>query len=203
MHSIDAPSLGILIPILCRALKDRSADLKRKSSAIMGNICTMISDAKIIVPYFPQMIPGLQNCIVDPIPDVRATSAKALGSLVRGVGEAELPELIPWLMDTLKTEVSPVERCGAAQGLAEVGLSLGGDRLVEIISAVTSLQVSPKAAHREGMIWALSFFPRVLGDNFAAHISDTLPIVLKSNLMSIFLLKVFFLVNNNIDFRPE
>ena len=114
----------------------------------MGNICSMIADAKIIIPYFPQMLPGLQNCLIDPIPDVRATSAKALGSLVRGVGEAELPELTPWLMQTLKTEESPVERCGAAQGLAEVGLALGGDRLNEIISAVILMRDSVRAAHR-------------------------------------------------------
>jgi hypothetical protein len=34
------------------------------------------------------------GCLLDPIPDVRTTSAKALGSLM-GVGEAELADLIP------------------------------------------------------------------------------------------------------------
>jgi hypothetical protein len=38
MHSIDAPSLALLVPILGRALKDRAADVKRKSSAITGNM---------------------------------------------------------------------------------------------------------------------------------------------------------------------
>lgn len=36
MHSIDAPSLALLVPILGRALKDRGADLKRRSAAITG-----------------------------------------------------------------------------------------------------------------------------------------------------------------------
>jgi HEAT repeat len=179
MHSIDAPSLGILIPILGRSLKDRSADIKRKSSAITGNICSMITDPKIIIPYFPQMMPGLKNCLIDPIPDVRATSAKALGSLVLGVGEADLPELIPWLMETLKSETSPVERSGAAQGLAEVSLSLSSSRRLEILTAVTRLQSSTKVAAREGMIWALSFFPSVLGEQYSVYISFTLPIVLQ------------------------
>lgn len=55
MHSIDAPSLAILIPILTRALKDRGGDLKRKSAIISGNMCSMISDPKIIVPYLGQV----------------------------------------------------------------------------------------------------------------------------------------------------
>ena len=38
MHSIDAPSLALLVPILARALRDRGADLKRKSAAITGNM---------------------------------------------------------------------------------------------------------------------------------------------------------------------
>ncbi len=36
MHSIDAASLALLVPILGRALRDRGADLKRKSGAILG-----------------------------------------------------------------------------------------------------------------------------------------------------------------------
>jgi hypothetical protein len=161
MHSIDAPSLGILIPILARALKDRSADLKRKSSSITGNICSMINDPKIIIPYFPQMIPGLKNCLVDPIPDVRASSAKAFGALIQGVGEEELPDLVSWLIETMQSESSPVERSGAAQGIAEVVLALNPPRRLEIISSIIALQNSPKSAAREGMIWTLSFFPSV------------------------------------------
>ena len=50
----------------------------------------------------------------DPIPDVRATSAKAMGSLFVGMGEdqEELKRLIPWLSTTLSIETSPVERSG-------------------------------------------------------------------------------------------
>ena len=59
--------------------------------------------------------------LVDPIPEVRAVAARALGSLISGMGEEIFPDLVPWLLDTLKSDNSNVERSGAAQGLSEVG----------------------------------------------------------------------------------
>ena len=74
----------------------------------------MVSDPKILSPYLVQVLPGLQDCLLDPIPDVRATSAKAIGSLFVGMGEEqeELKRIIPWLSATMHTESSPVERSG-------------------------------------------------------------------------------------------
>jgi len=179
MHSIDAPSLALLVPILARALRDRGADLKRKSSAITGNMVSMVSDSKFLLPYLTQLLPGLKDCLVDPIPDVRATASKALGSLVGGVGETdELQELVPWLMITLCTESSPVERSGAAQGLAEICCALGGARLADVLKQTLPLRNSQSFAAREGLLWLMSFLPNTMPQIFAQHISVTLPIVL-------------------------
>ena len=68
LHSIDAPSLALLAPILGRALKDRAADVKRKASAITGNIMSMVTDPKNITPYTATLMPGIKACLVDPIP---------------------------------------------------------------------------------------------------------------------------------------
>lgn len=57
---------------------------------------------------------------MDPIPEVRSVAARALGSLIRGMGEDNFPDLVPWLLDTLKSDGNNVERSGAAQGLSEV-----------------------------------------------------------------------------------
>lgn len=178
MHSIDAPSLALLIPVLSRALRDRSADLKRKSSAIMGNITGMLSEPKIICPYLPQILPGLKSSLLDPIPDVRTMSAKALGSLMGGVGEEECDDIVPWLLDTLQADDSPVERSGAAQGLAEVSLVLGAARLRSILAQAITYQTSTRSAAREGLLWLLSFLPAVLHEAFAEHIPATLPVIL-------------------------
>mmetsp|Transcript_90926 Transcript_90926/g.177994 ORF Transcript_90926/g.177994 Transcript_90926/m.177994 type:complete len:3046 (+) Transcript_90926:19-9156(+) len=180
MHSIDAPSLALLVPILARALRDRGADLKRKSAAITGNMVSMVSDAKILAPYLVQVLPGLQDCLLDPIPDVRATSAKAMGSLFVGMGEdqEELKRLIPWLSTTLSIETSPVERSGAAQGLAEIcGSALGPERVQQVLQTVLRLQ-QQSVCGREGLLWFLTFLPATLNEGYAAYISITLPVIL-------------------------
>lgn len=43
-------------------------------------------------------------------------SAKALGAMVKGMGETCFDDLLPWLMETLASEQSSVDRSGAAQG---------------------------------------------------------------------------------------
>lgn len=57
---------------------------------------------------------------MDPIPEVRSVAARAIGSLIGGMGEDNFPDLVPWLFETLKSDNSNVERSGAAQGLSEV-----------------------------------------------------------------------------------
>lgn len=66
----------------------------------------------------------MKQVLVDPIPEVRSVAARALGSLIRGMGEENFPDLVPWLFDTLKSDNSNVERSGAAQGLSEVSPNL-------------------------------------------------------------------------------
>lgn len=49
--------------------------------------------------------------MLDPVPEVRTVSAKALGAMVKGMGESSVGEnLLPWLMQTLTSEASPVDR---------------------------------------------------------------------------------------------
>lgn len=62
------------------------------------------------------------SCLSSTVPvQVRTVSAKALGAMVKGMGESCFEDLLPWLMETLTYEQSSVDRSGAAQGKAEVG----------------------------------------------------------------------------------
>ena len=58
-----------------------------------------------MAPYVPLLIPELQQALIDPLPEVRATAAKAMGSLLKGMGQHHSQDLMPWLLETLKSEV--------------------------------------------------------------------------------------------------
>lgn len=60
-----------------------------------------------MAPYVPSLLADLRASLIDPLPEVRATAAKALGSLLRGVGDQLFVDLMPWLLTTLKSEVGP------------------------------------------------------------------------------------------------
>ena len=177
LHAIDSPSLALIAPILHRGLRDRGATTKRASSLITGNICSMINDPKDFVPYLPTLLPDLQASLLDPIPDVRSTSAHALGSLTRSLGEVIVLDLRPWLIERLRDEnCSSAERSGAAQGLTEV-LIAAGSAMVEgtMRTEILPLRCHPSASTREGVQWMLTFLPPSMGQGFTPLIDVSLP----------------------------
>ncbi|KAJ7333816.1 eIF-2-alpha kinase activator GCN1 [Desmophyllum pertusum] len=118
VHFIDAPSLALIMPVLQRALSERSTETKKMASQIIGNMYSL-TDKKDLAPYLGAVVPGLKQALLDPVPEVRAVSSRALGAMVRGMGEESFEDLLPWLMETLTSENSSVDRSGAAQGLAD------------------------------------------------------------------------------------
>lgn len=66
-------------------------------------------------------------------------SARALGAMVKGLGESSFEELLPWLMTQLTSESSSVDRSGAAQGLSEVVAGLGLAKLHKIMPGTACL----------------------------------------------------------------
>ncbi|KAH9256625.1 hypothetical protein BASA81_005129 [Batrachochytrium salamandrivorans] len=169
VHEVDAPSLSLLIPILKRGLKERVTETKKKSALIIGNMISMVTDAKAVKPYLEDILPTLKIVLVDPIPGVRVTASKALGTLVRGLGRDGIPDfpiLYQFLIDTMHTGQSSVERQGGAQGFVEVLCALEDDDLLhdglelEIFSKIMHID----ASYREGAIWGLVFLQTAMED---------------------------------------
>ncbi|KAF9937443.1 translational activator of GCN4 [Mortierella alpina] len=177
VHYIDSPSLALVMPILERGLRERQTDIKKKASQIVGNMASL-TDQKDLIPYLPRLLPGVKEVLIDPVPEARATAAKALGTLVEKLGENNFPDLVHELVDTLKSDTSGVDRQGAAQGLSEVLAGLGLERLEGLLPEIIINTDSPKAYIREGFISLLVYLPATFGQRFQPYLGRIIPPIL-------------------------
>ena len=176
IHYLDSPSLALVVRILERGLGDRSAT-KRKSSQIIGSLAHL-TERRDLISHLPILVAGLRLAVVDPVPTTRATASKALGSLVEKLGEDALPDLIPSLMATLKSEAGAGDRLGSAQALSEVLAGLGTGRLEETLPTILQNVSSSKATVREGFMSLFIYLPACFGNSFASYLSKIIPPIL-------------------------
>lgn len=181
VHFIDAPSLALIMPVVQRAFQDRSTETKKMAAQIIGNMYSL-TDHKDLAPYLPAIIPGLKQALLDPVPEVRSVSSRALGAMIKGMGETCFEDLIPWLMQTLTSESSPVDRSGAAQGLSEVLGGLGVEKLQtlmpEIISTAERTDIAPHV--KDGYVMMFIYLPGVFQKEFTPYISQIINPILKA-----------------------
>lgn len=179
VHKIDTASLALIMPVVGRAFRDPSTETRKTAALIVGNIYRLTERADL-TPYMDSLLPGLKKCLLDPVPDVRAVAAKALGSMVREMGEPSFQDLFPWLMRTLVSEDSPINRAGAAQGLAEMIGGMGSAKLEslmpELINTAKQADIAPHV--RDGYLLMFVYLPRVFQDEFSQYVSATLPAIL-------------------------
>ncbi|GMH13085.1 hypothetical protein Nepgr_014926 [Nepenthes gracilis] len=178
VNSIDAPSLALLVPIVHRGLRERSAETKKKAAQIVGNMCSLVTEPRDMIPYIGLLLPEVKKVLVDPIPEVRSVAARALGSLIRGMGEENFPDLVPWLLETLKSDGSNVERSGAAQGLSEVLSALGTEYFEHVLPDIIRNCSHQKAYVRDGYLTVFKYLPRSLGVQFQNYLQQVLPAIL-------------------------
>lgn len=181
VHFIDAPSLALIMPVVQRAFQDRSTETRKMAAQIIGNMYSL-TDQKDLSPYLPGIIPGLKTSLLDPVPEVRAVSARALGAMVRGMGETSFEELLPWLMATLTSESSSVDRSGAAQGLAEVVGGLGVEKMNAVMpDIIRHSERNDIAPHvKDGYIMMFIYMPSVFPDEFTKYIGQITGPVLRA-----------------------
>ncbi|KAJ2726333.1 translational activator of GCN4 [Coemansia sp. Benny D115] len=177
VHYIDAPSLALVVPILQRGMRTRTATTKRNAAQIMGAMATLTEPADL-APYLDELVPLVRTVLIDPVPEARATAAKALGSLVQRLGEERFPSLVADLIRVLKSDTSGVDRVGAAQGLSEVLAGIGISRLESLMPEIIANCQSPKPPVREGFVLLLIYLPTTFGDDFRSFLPQVVPSIL-------------------------
>jgi hypothetical protein len=176
IHYLDAPSLALVVRILERGLSDRSST-KRKAAQIIGSLAHL-TERRDLITHLPILVSGLRLAAVDPVPATRATASKALGSLVEKLGEDALPDLIPSLMASLRSDTGAGDRLGSAQALSEVLAGLGTARLEDTLPTILQNVSSTKPSVREGFMTLFIFLPACFGNSFAAYLSQIIPSIL-------------------------
>ncbi|KAG5419039.1 GCN1 [Candida metapsilosis] len=177
VHYIDSSSLALIIHVIHRAMKDRSASTKKKACQIVGNMAILV-DSKDLQPYLNELVEELETAMVDPVPATRSTAARALGSLVEKLGEEQFPGLISKLIGTLQDESKAGDRLGSAQALSEVICGLGTNKLEELLPSIISSASSPRSAVRAGFMPLLLFLPVCFGSQFAPYLNRIIPPIL-------------------------
>lgn len=176
VHYLDAPSLALVSRILQRGLASRSAT-KRKAAQVIGSLAHL-TERRDLINHLPVLVSGLKVAAVDPVPTTRATASRALGSLVEKLGEDALPDLIPTLMQTLKSDTGAGDRLGSAQALSEVLAGLGTSRLEETLPTILQNVESAKPSVREGFMSLFIFLPVCFGNSFANYLGRIIPPIL-------------------------
>ncbi|KAL5604301.1 hypothetical protein BROUX41_002274 [Berkeleyomyces rouxiae] len=176
VHYLDPPSLALVTRILQRGLGDRS-NTKRKASQVIGSLAHL-TEKKDLISHLPVLVAGLKVAVVDPVPTTRATASRALGSLMEKLGEDALPDLIPGLMQTLKSDTGAGDRLGSAQALSEVLAGLGTSRLEETLPTILQNVESSKASVREGFMSLFIFLPVCFGNSFSGYLGRIIPPIL-------------------------
>lgn len=181
VHFIDAPSLALIMPVVQRAFMDRATETRKMAAQIIGNMYSL-TDQKDLMPYLPAIVPGLKSSLLDPVPEVRSVSARALGAMVRGMGEQTFEDLLPWLMTTLTSESSSVDRSGAAQGLSEVVSGLGVEKMHKLMPEIIATAERPDIAPhvKDGYIMMFIYMPSAFHDDFTPYISQIINPILKA-----------------------
>lgn len=178
VHYIDGPSLALIIHVIHRGMKDRSASTKKKACQIVGNMAILV-DSHDLQPYLSALITELEIAMVDPVPETRSTGARALGSLVEKLGEDQFPDMIPKLIRTLEDPLKAGDRLGSAQALAEVICGLGLSKLDEMLPQILSSALSAYAHVRAGFMPLLLYLPVCFGSQFAPYLSRIIPPILQ------------------------
>ncbi|KAE8244826.1 hypothetical protein A4X13_0g6225, partial [Tilletia indica] len=177
VHYIDSSSLALLVPIVDRGLRERTAQIQKDAARIVGNLAGL-TDSKDFVPYLPRLVPLVRIVLVSPVPEARAVSAKALGTLVERLGEGHFIDLIPSLLHVLRSEATSVDRQGSAQGLAEVLAGLGVERMEALLPDIINGASSNRPYVREGYISLLIYLPATFGHRFSPHLGRIIPPIL-------------------------
>ncbi|WRT66072.1 uncharacterized protein IL334_003024 [Kwoniella shivajii] len=92
---VNAPTLAVMVPLLSRALKERSTETQRMTCIVIGNLVKLVRDPNVAARYLGPLFGGVQQLATGAaFPEIRAFAQTALDILI-GAGASESATPLP------------------------------------------------------------------------------------------------------------
>jgi elongation factor 3 len=86
---VTAPALAVLVPLLLRALGDRSMDVQRRTVVVIDNLVKLVRAPAVAARYLSPLVDGVQRIATGAaFPEVRAFADAALQTLIKAGASA-------------------------------------------------------------------------------------------------------------------
>lgn len=91
INDVDLPTLGLLVPILTRGMRERAVVIKRRSALVIGNMCKLVNDPRTAAQFYPILKPVLERGIEEiAVEEVRKVCQDSLNTLQRVSADAQV-----------------------------------------------------------------------------------------------------------------
>ncbi|KAF9568069.1 hypothetical protein CPC08DRAFT_488757 [Agrocybe pediades] len=89
---VTSPALAVLVPLLIRALNDRSMEVQRRSVVVIDNLVKLVRDPNVAAAYLSPLVDGVQKIATGAaFPEVRAFGDAALKTLLKSGASSSGP----------------------------------------------------------------------------------------------------------------
>ncbi|RSH80900.1 uncharacterized protein EHS24_008328 [Apiotrichum porosum] len=93
---VTGPTLAVMVPLLSRALKERSTDTQRMTCVVVGNLVKLVRDPTVAARYLGVLVTGVEQIAIGAaFPEIRAFAQQALDILTAAGASATATPLPP------------------------------------------------------------------------------------------------------------
>ncbi|OSX66429.1 hypothetical protein POSPLADRAFT_1130787 [Postia placenta MAD-698-R-SB12] len=92
---VTAPALAVLVPLLNRALNDRSMEVQRRTVVVVENLVKLVRDPNVAAQYLSPLVDGVEKIAKGAaFPEVRAFAETALNTLLKSGASKDGPPTV-------------------------------------------------------------------------------------------------------------
>ena len=63
INDVDMPTLGLLVPVLTRGMREKKVANQRRAALVIGNMCKLVNDPRTAYEFYPILKPVLEKGI--------------------------------------------------------------------------------------------------------------------------------------------